>query len=197
MSGRRARHRWPGTGRSWRPSSLRGPLISVGVVAAVMAAAVALVRNASSIDPPPSTAPPSSPSAPALPPAAQAIPPASVPRFCATLYELHGTDCAKLPIVTDPGALGPANAGGPGGGTDWEPAYPGSNVWIPEDQITGRLFVVLPDSSVAPPDGDKQIGQLPDGATLYWDPTAAPDPAVPDPAAPDPEAPDPHALGGQ
>ena len=158
---------------------MRGPLIAMGIVAAVMAVAVALVRNASSVDPTPPYPPPSPPP-PALPPAALAVPPASVPEFCATLYELHGTDCAKLPIVTEPGALGPANAGGPDGGTDWEAAYPGSNVWIPADQITGRLFVLLPDSTVVPPDGDQQIGRLPDGATLYWDPT-----------------PDPAALGGQ
>jgi hypothetical protein len=144
-------------------------LIAVGIVAAVMAVAVALVRNASSIDPP---APP--PARPVLPPTAMAVPPSSVPEVCATLYELHGTDCAKLPIVTDPGELGPANAGGPGGGTDWEQAYPGSNVWIPEDQISGRLFVLLPDSSVVPPEGEEQLSRLPDGTTLYWDPTPAP-----------------------
>ena len=46
----------------------------------------------------------------------------------------------------------------------------------PEDQITGRLFVLLPDSTVAPPEGDQEIGRLPDGAVLYWDPT--PDPAT-------------------
>ena len=49
-------------------------------------------------------------------------------------------------------------------------------MWIPKDQITGRLFVLLPDSTVAPPDGDQEIGRLPDGAVLYWDPT--PDPAI-------------------
>ena len=140
----------------------------MGIVAAVTAVAVALVRNASSIDPQP---PPDQPAGPL------AIPAAAVPGFCATLYKLHGTDCAKLPVVTTPGALGPANAGGPGGGTDWEAAYPGSNVWIPTDEITGRLFVLLPDSTVAPPEGDQEIGRLPDGAVLYWDPTPDPGPA--------------------
>jgi hypothetical protein len=151
----------------WWPSGVRGPLIGAGIVAAVMAAAMVLVRNASSIDPQP---PPNQPVMPL------AVPEEAVPEFCATLYELHGTDCAELPVVTAPGALGPANAGGPGGGTDWEAAYPGSNVWIPEGQITGRLFVLLPDATVAPPEGDQEIGRLPDGAVLYWDPT--PDPAT-------------------
>jgi hypothetical protein len=131
---------------------VRRPLIGAGIVAAVMAAAVVLVRNASSIDPQP---PPNQPAMPL------AVPVEAVPEFCATLYELHGTDCAKLPVVSAPGALGPANAGGPGGGTDWQAAYPGSNVWIPEDQITGRLFVLLPDSTVAPPEATRRSAGCP------------------------------------
>jgi len=27
---------------------------------------------------------------------------------------------------------------------------------------------------VAPPEGDQEIGRLPDGAVLYWDPTSDP-----------------------
>ena len=171
MGGAHSRHRLPRVIRKLRPSSVRGPLIAAGTVAAISAGAVALVRHAPSIAPQPP---------PARGPTPLAVPPAAVPEFCATLYELHGTDCAKLPIITAPGELGPANSGGPDGGTDWEPAYPGSNVWIPEDQITGRLFVLLPDSTVAPREGDQEIGRLPDGAVLYWDPT-----------------PDPTMLGGQ
>jgi hypothetical protein len=84
------------------------------------------------------------------------------------LHGIHGTDCRPMPVVTAPGALGPANTGGPAGGTDWEPAFPGSNVWIPEETISGKLVVHLPDSGVPPPEGYEMIGQTPDGAVLYW-----------------------------
>lgn len=77
-------------------------------------------------------------------------------------------NCNLLPIVTKPGELGPANTAGPFGGTDWVPAYPGSNVWIPAEQISGRLFVQLPGSDVPPPEGFVEIGKTPDGAVLFW-----------------------------
>ena len=89
MSRKPARHRVPAGIQRWWPSGVRGPLIGAGIVAAVMAAAVALVRNASSIDPQP---------APNQPTGPLAIPAEAVPEFCATLYELHGTDCAELPL---------------------------------------------------------------------------------------------------
>lgn len=89
-------------------------------------------------------------------------------------YATHGTDCHELPIVTGKGELGPANTGGPGGGTDWEPAYPGSNVWIPDYQISGRLYVQSPGSRVTPPVGYEKLGQAPNGATLYWLPANLP-----------------------
>lgn len=83
-------------------------------------------------------------------------------------YGIHGTDCKSLPIVTAPGALGPANTGGPGGGTDWTQAYPGSTVWIPDYQISGRLLVLPAGSPKPPPEGYEKIGRTLDGATLYW-----------------------------
>jgi hypothetical protein len=83
-------------------------------------------------------------------------------------YGIHGTDCRSLPIVTPSGALGPANTGGPAGGTDWVQAYPGSNVWIPDYQISGRLLVVPTGSNQPPPPGYEMIGRAPDGATFYW-----------------------------
>lgn len=92
----------------------------------------------------------------------------------AILHGVHGTDCRPMPVVTAPGALGPANTGGPGGGTDWEPAFPGSNVWIPEETVSGRLVVHLPGAGAAPK-GYEKIGQTPDGAILYWQPYDHPD----------------------
>lgn len=88
---------------------------------------------------------------------------------------VHGTDCKSMPILTAPGALGPANTGGPAGGTDWEPAYPGSNVWIPEFQISGRLVVFPAGTTRPPPAGYERLGMTPDGATLYWRPSDHPD----------------------
>jgi hypothetical protein len=83
-------------------------------------------------------------------------------------YGIHGTDCRSLPVVTASGELGPANTGGPAGGTDWVQAYPGSNVWIPDYQISGRLLVVPAGSQQPPPQGYENIGRAPDGATFYW-----------------------------
>jgi hypothetical protein len=93
----------------------------------------------------------------------------------AILHGVHGTDCRPMPVVTAPGALGPANTGGPAGGTDWEPAFPGSNVWIPEETVSGRLVVYLPRSGAPAPKGYEKIGQTPDGAILYWQPYDHPD----------------------
>lgn len=80
-----------------------------------------------------------------------------------------------MPVVTAPGALGPANTGGPGGGTDWEPAYPGSNVWLPEETVSGRLVIHLPGTGTPAPEGYEKIGETPDGAILYWRPYGHPD----------------------
>jgi hypothetical protein len=84
----------------------------------------------------------------------------------------------KMPIITVPGELGPPNTGRSVCGTHWVPAYPGSNVWIPEDQISGRLFVLLPGSDMDPPEGYVEIGRTTDGAVLYWQ-SAAPSPESP------------------
>ncbi|MBO0677334.1 hypothetical protein JRC04_07655 [Mycolicibacterium sp. S2-37] len=92
-------------------------------------------------------------------------------------YALKGTDCRDLPVVTDPGALGPANTGGPAGGTDWLPAYPGSNIWIPEYQVSGRLLVKLPGSQVPVPEGYQELGPGPDGMIFYWRPDDLPPPS--------------------
>ena len=93
------------------------------------------------------------------------------------LYAVKGTDCRDLPVVTAPGALGPPNTGGPAGGTDWLPALPGSNVWIPEYQISGRLFVKMPGSPVPVPEGYEKIGPGPNGMVFYWRPDDIPPPA--------------------
>lgn len=109
-----------------------------------------------------------SPSAAKLP-AGSGIPGSDVVCEGVTLhYGIHGTDCKSLPIVTPPGALGPANTGGPAGGTDWTQAYPGSNVWIPDYQISGRLLVVPAGSRQPPPPGYEMIGHAPDGSRFYW-----------------------------
>lgn len=95
-----------------------------------------------------------------------------------THYAVKGTDCRLLPIVTAPGALGPPNTGGSIDGIDWVPAYPGSNVWIPEHQISGRLYVKSPGSRVPVPPGYVEIGRTPTGSVLYWrtDPIESPSP---------------------
>ena len=85
-------------------------------------------------------------------------------------HGIHGTD-NSMPVITDPGELGPPSTGWSVCGTDWHPAYPGSNVWLPEEQISGRLFVQLPDSDMQPPDGYEEIRRTPDGAVLYWMPS--------------------------
>lgn len=88
-------------------------------------------------------------------------------------YGIKGTDCRSLPVVTAPGELGPASAG-LAVGTDWVEAYPGSNVWIPDHQISGNLYVHDPDSAALPPEGYQEIGKTPTGEILYWLPTEQP-----------------------
>ncbi len=92
-------------------------------------------------------------------------------------YAVKGTDCRDLPIVTDPGALGPPNTGGPAGGTDWVPAFPGSNVWLPKYQVGAQLFVKQPGSRVPVPEGYDEIGRGPNGLIFYWRPNDVPPPA--------------------
>ncbi|NTY60700.1 hypothetical protein [Mycolicibacterium sphagni] len=147
--------------RRWRLDSVRHVLIVAMIAIAIEG--VAAVMHIREIHQEP-------------PPAAAALDPPSSARSSSPcegishLYAIHGTDCRDLPVVTTPGALGPANTGGPAGGTDWEPAYPGSNIWIPDYQISGRLFVIPAGSHQPPPVGYERLGQTPSGATLYWRP---------------------------
>ena len=85
-------------------------------------------------------------------------------------HGVHGKD-SSMPVITAPGELGPPSTGWSVCGTDWHPAYPGSNVWLPDEQLSGKLFVQLPGSDMQPPDGYEEIRRTPDGAVLYWMPT--------------------------
>ncbi len=145
-----------------RPERVRLILIVVGIAVAIVLGGTALVfdftgighRETAPVTPQPIPTPPRNPQS-----------------SCDwdTAHEgVHGTDCRALPVVTAPGELGPAGTGSTVGGTNWEPAFPGSNVWIPEQQISGRLFVERPGSKVPPPDGYVVIGHAPDGSVLYW-----------------------------
>jgi hypothetical protein len=153
----------PPTGRRWPADRVFAALVAAGIFVATLIGSVALIANVTERER-------YSPQTTPVPSATDA--------YCegvVILYGIHGTDCRSMPVVTAPGALGPPNTGGPGGGTDWKPAFPGSNVWIPEEQISGRLVVHLPGSGVPPPEGYEKIGQTPDGAILYWQPHDHPD----------------------
>lgn len=149
-------------GRRWPADRVVAAAFAAGIFAATLVGSAALMVNIAENK---RHSPP-------------ATPPSTAGEDCegvAVLYGIHGTDCRPMPVVTAPGALGPANTGGPGGGTDWDPAFPGSNVWIPEEHVSGRLVVHVPDSGVPPPEGYEIVGQTPDGAVLYWQPHDHPD----------------------
>lgn len=152
----------PPTGGRWPPDRVFAALVAAGIFVATLVGSIALIVNVTE----------SERYSPRVTPAS------SADDYCdglAILYGIHGTDCWPMPVVTAPGALGPANTGGPGGGTDWEPAFPGSNVWLPKQELSGRLFIQPPRSGVPPPEGYEKIGQTPDGAILYWQPYDHPD----------------------
>lgn len=146
----------PPTGQRWPADRLVAALVAAGLFVATLIGSVALIVNMTE----------SERHSPSTTPA-----PGAAADYCegvAILYGIHGTDCRSMPVVSAPGALGPANTGGPGGGTDWKPALPGSDVWIPEEQISGRLLVYPPGSGLTPPAGYEKIGKTPEGAILYW-----------------------------
>jgi hypothetical protein len=68
-----------------------------------------------------------------------------------TVDGLHGTGAKDLPIITQPGEPGPPNTGTFPGGTDYVEAIPGSGVWIPSDQISGKLWMPSQPGDLAPP----------------------------------------------
>lgn len=153
----------PPTGRRWSPDRVFAALVAAGIFVAILVGSVALIVNVTESERHSTTTTPA---------------PSGVADYCeglAILYGIHGTDCWPMPVVTAPGALGPANTGGPGGGTDWEPAFPGSNVWMSKQELSGRLFIQPPRSDVLPPEGYEKLGQTPDGAILYWQPYGHPD----------------------
>lgn len=121
--------------------------------------------------------PPQDPLWPTPPPPDE--PEAGMPR--STLDGIHGTDSKDMPIITKPGELGPPDTSLFPGGQGWEEAYPGSGVWIPQEQISGKLFIQPPDRpDLLPPYGYEEIGRAPDGAILYWpEPSNYPQPYIP------------------
>jgi hypothetical protein len=68
-----------------------------------------------------------------------------------TIDGIHGTGSRDMPIIKKPGELGPPNTGMYPGGTNYEEAIPGSGVWIPSDQITGKLWMPSFPGELAPP----------------------------------------------
>lgn len=67
-----------------------------------------------------------------------------------TLDGIHGTGSHDMPIITAPGALGPPSTGMVPGGTTYVEAIPGSGVWLPSDQISGKLWMPSYPGELAP-----------------------------------------------
>lgn len=65
--------------------------------------------------------------------------------------EIHGAGSNDMPIITEPGELGPHSTGMFPGGTTYVEAIPGSGVWIPSDQISGKLWMPSYPGELAPP----------------------------------------------
>lgn len=70
---------------------------------------------------------------------------------------VHGTGDYRMPVVLKPGELGPYG---------WQEVVPGTGVWVPQGQVSGKM-VVVPPGSLAPW-GYQQIGTAPDGSGLWW-----------------------------
>jgi hypothetical protein len=68
-----------------------------------------------------------------------------------TIDGIHGTGSKDMPIIKKPGELGPPNTGMVPGGTSYIEAIPGSGVWIPSDQISGKLWMPSFPGELAPP----------------------------------------------
>lgn len=67
-----------------------------------------------------------------------------------TLDGIHGTGSKDMPIIKAPGELGPPSTGMVPGGTTYVEAVPGSGVWIPSDQISGKLWMPSYPGELAP-----------------------------------------------
>lgn len=70
---------------------------------------------------------------------------------------VHGTGDYRMPVVLKPGELGPYG---------YQEVVPGTGVWVPPGQISGKM-VVVPPGTLAPW-GYQQIGTAPDGSGLWW-----------------------------
>lgn len=67
-----------------------------------------------------------------------------------TLDGIHGTGSKDMPIIKAPGELGPPSTGMVPGGVTYVEAIPGSGVWIPSDQISGKMWMPSYPGELAP-----------------------------------------------
>jgi len=70
---------------------------------------------------------------------------------------VHGTGDYRMPVVLKPGELGPYG---------WQEVVPGTGVWLPPGQISGKMVVVAPGALA--PWGYQHLGTAPDGSGLWW-----------------------------
>lgn len=70
---------------------------------------------------------------------------------------VHGTGDRSMPVILQPGELGPFG---------YEEAVPGTGIWLPQDEISGKMVIVAPGELA--PSGYEQIGTAPDGSGVWW-----------------------------
>lgn len=70
---------------------------------------------------------------------------------------VHGTGDHSMPVILKPGELGPYG---------YQEAVPGTGIWIPQDEISGKMVIVAPGELA--PSGYEQLGTAPDGSGVWW-----------------------------
>lgn len=89
-----------------------------------------------------------------------------------TLDGIHGTGSKDMPIIKAPGELGPPSTGMVPGGTTYVEAVPGSGVWIPSDQISGKSWMPSHPGELAP-NGYEEIAP-----GIWWPQSTSVDPTM-------------------
>lgn len=70
---------------------------------------------------------------------------------------IHGTGDHSMPIIKQPGELGPYG---------YDEPIPGTGIWVPQDQVSKNLVIVPP--GMLAPSNTQLIGTAPDGSGIWW-----------------------------